>query len=148
MAKTLFSHINAIFENQDKKYFEKLDESDKKTYSQFMVNRFLSMRMQYVPVVNEIQKYWSILGDREQYLFYSQLLPRGKQWNPYIKAKKVSSYEKWVIELIAKHYEVSIKEAETYVDIFYLNDENKLQLKEICEMRGISTKLIKQLKLG
>ena len=40
MAKTLFEHINAITQTQDKKYWDKLDESDRKSWSNYMVTSF------------------------------------------------------------------------------------------------------------
>ena len=39
MAKTLFDHIKAVTQFQDPKYWDKLEETDKKTWSNYMVQR-------------------------------------------------------------------------------------------------------------
>ena len=42
-----------------------------------MVNRFLSMKMDWIEVVNEFQKY--NLKPKELYKLYINVLPKGKQ---------------------------------------------------------------------
>ena len=64
MAKTLFDHLSHICEKQNLNYYDTLDEVDKKTFSIYMINRFLSMNIDYLPVVNEIQQYWDQLTPR------------------------------------------------------------------------------------
>ena len=44
MAATLFDHITQITNVQNPKYWDTLDESDRKTWSNYMVLRFLSMK--------------------------------------------------------------------------------------------------------
>ena len=66
--KSLFDHINQITSVQHKTYWSKLSEEDKKTFSNFMVNRFLSMKMDWIEVVNEFQKY--NLKPKELYKLY------------------------------------------------------------------------------
>ena len=109
-----------------------------------MLHRFLSMNVNYAPIVNELQKYPSI-PDRAHYQFLTNILPRGKQYNKYIKGSKDEKYEKWLVELVAKHYQVSKVEAITYLEIYYA--QNKNGLRELCEMYGIGKKELKQVKL-
>ena len=42
---------------QTKNYRENLNDADRKTWSNYMVHRFLSMNMNWVDIVNELQKY-------------------------------------------------------------------------------------------
>ena len=58
MAQNLFDHIKQITNVQNPMYWESLDDGDKKTWSNYMVHRFLSMKSEWLVVVNEIQKYW------------------------------------------------------------------------------------------
>ena len=51
--KGLFDHINQITSNQTNDYWNTLTESDKKTWSNYMINRFLSMKMEWTDFVNE-----------------------------------------------------------------------------------------------
>lgn len=145
MSKTLFEHLNAIYEKQDKNYWNDLEDADRKSFSVYMVNRFISMNSDYLPVVNEIQQYWGQVGPREVYLFYSQLLPKKRQFNKYIKGSKDSfQYEDWVRERIAQHYQVSETEAENYLRILYLSTEGKTYLRELLEGYGADVKSLKK----
>ena len=143
MAKTLFDHINAIYLEQKKNYFSGLDDGEKRTYSNYMVNRFLSMNIHQLPLVNEIQKY--NLPSDVHYLFFATTIPRGKQYNKYVKAAKEAKYEDWLVDLVAGHYCVSEIEAVSYLDIYY--DQDKPALRELCEKYGIDNKVLKKAKL-
>ena len=141
--KGLFDHIEAIYTNQRSDYFDTLTDADKKSYSNYMVNRFISMNPHQVPFVNEIQKY--NLDSKLHYLFYSQVLPKGKQFNKYIKKTKEVKYEDWLIDIIIKHFSVSVVEAEEYLEIYY--KQNKSALKMLCEAYGVDSKKLKKAKL-
>lgn len=141
--KGLFEHIDAIYTNQRSDYFDTLTEADKKSYSNYMVNRFISMNPHQVPFVNEIQKY--NLDSKLHYLFYSQVLPKGKQFNKYIKKTKEVKYEDWLIDIVTKHFSVSVVEAEEYLEIYY--KQNKSALKMLCEAYGVDSKKLKKAKL-
>ncbi len=143
MAKTLFDHINAIYLEQKKNYFSGLDDGEKRTYSNYMVNRFLSMNIHQLPLVNEIQKY--TLPSDVHYLFFATTIPRGKQYNKYVKAAKETKYEDWLIDLVAGHYCVSQDEAKSYLNIYY--NDGKQALRELCEKYGVDPKVIKKAKL-
>ena len=52
--KTLFDHINHIREKKNEKYFDTLTDEDKKTFVNYMVNRFLSMDMNLIEAIDEI----------------------------------------------------------------------------------------------
>ena len=58
--KTLFDHIKQVTNVQNQLYWDELSESDKKTWSNYMVHRFLSMKADWIEVVNEIQQYWEL----------------------------------------------------------------------------------------
>ena len=55
--KSLFDHVNQVTSVQNPNYWEEISEEDKKSWSNYMVHRFLSMKMEWVEVVNELQKY-------------------------------------------------------------------------------------------
>lgn len=141
--KALFDHIDAIYTNQKVDYFDTLSDTDKKSYNNYMVNRFLSMNPHQLPFVNEIQKY--NLDTKSHYLFFSQILPRGKQFNKYVKKTKEVKYEDWLVDIVTRHYNVSVLEAEEYLEIYY--KQNKSALKMLCEAYGVDSKRIKKAKL-
>jgi len=147
MAKTPFDHINAIYGNQRIDYFDTLSNADKKTFSPYVINMGISMNPDFLPVVNEANKYWDQLDARSLYLLYSQALPKGKYYNKWVKGKKDSTYEPWLVELVAKKYEVSESEAKDYLELFYKTDEGRESLRSICEGYGLDNKKIKKAKL-
>lgn len=144
--KTLYNHVDAIYTDQSLEYYDNLSVEDRKSFGIFMINRFISMGMDFVEIVNEIQKHWGIVKERDVYLFYSQILPRGKQWNKYIKAKggKEKKYEEWVLKLLAEYYSVSQMEAAMYLETFMKTSEGKKALKEIFESYGVEPRKIKK----
>ena len=55
--KSLFDHINEVRVGKNPKYFETLSDADKKTWSNYMVCRFLSMQMDFVDSINDLHKH-------------------------------------------------------------------------------------------
>ena len=55
--KSLFDHINQITATQNPNYWDEISDEDKKSWSNYMVNRFLSMNSDWMELVNELQKY-------------------------------------------------------------------------------------------
>jgi len=148
MAKSLFDHINAICKDQNKKYWDTLDESDKKTWSNYMVFRFLSMNPDFVPVVAQIQPILQEVPPKALYLALIDIIPKGRYFLKYIKPKSADKYEEWLIELVSKYYEVSKLEAEDYLKILYETRNGREKVKELCENYGVETKQITKLKLN
>ena len=77
--KSLFDHITHITQRQTKNYFEDINDADRKTWSNYMVNRFLSMNSNWTDLVNEIQKYK--LKPKDLYRLYIEILPKKRSQN-------------------------------------------------------------------
>lgn len=148
MAATLFDHIKAITQIQDKKYWDNLDESDKKTWSNFMVFRFLSMNPDWVTMVAQLQPYLQEVPPKACYLALIDIIPKTRAFLKYMKPKGEDKYEKWLIELVSKHYQTSLLQSEDYLKILYNTRDGRTKLKELCEMYGIESKEITKLKLN
>jgi hypothetical protein len=147
MAKSLFDHIKAITSEQDPKYWDKLDESDRKTFSNFMVHRFLSMNPDWIQFLSELQPYTEKLEPKQLYLALIGILPKGKYYLRYVKGKKDDVYEGWLVDLIVKDYQCSIRQGEEYLEILYSTKEGREHIKYICEKYGVESKEITKLKL-
>ena len=145
--KTLFDHIKAITSEQDPKYWDKLEEADKKTFSNYMIHRFLSMNPDWIEILSEIQPYTQTLEPKQLYLVMIGLLPKGRHYLKYTKGKNDTKYESWLIDLIKKDFLCSKKEAEDYTEILYSTREGRENIKYICEKYGIEKKQITKLKL-
>jgi AAA+ ATPase superfamily predicted ATPase len=146
-AATLFDHIKQVTDIQDPKYWDKLEEGDKKTFSNYMVFRFLSMKYEWVELIADLQPYLQEIPPKTLYLTLIDLIPKSRTFLKYMKPTKSEDYEGWIIDLVAMKYEVSKLEAEEYVKILYAIKEGHQRLKEIAEGYGVDTKLIKKLKL-
>ena len=127
---TLFDWINQILVH--KKDWDKFEESDHKSFQPYMINRFLSMDMEFLEIVNHFQKYSiGILEPKEVYKWYCKVLPKGKRYNKYIKSKKHKKYDQELINILCDYFEDSKRNIIEYIDFM-----NKKQLKEILKMYG------------
>ncbi len=147
MAKTLFDHINAITQDKNPKYWDTLEDADKKTWSNYMILRFLSMKPEWIELIADIQPYIQEAPPKAMYLALIDLIPKTRAFLKYMKPANADKYEGWVIELVGRKYEVSLTEAEEYVHILYQTNNGKQHIKEICEMYGTDPKQITKLKL-
>ena len=106
--KSLFDHINQITTTQNPNYWDEISDEDKKSWSNYMVNRFLSMNSDWMELVNELQKY--NLQPKELYKLYTNILPKGKRWLRYMKGKNDMDYPEWLINIVRNNDECSRKE--------------------------------------
>lgn len=138
-AKGLFDHINHLRQEQDPKYFSTLSDADKKSWSNYMVCRFLSMQPELLEYINEIQKFSSLSPDK----FYQLLLlivPQGRAYFPYIKSKNDKKWSKELMVLLRNHFEESERNIEEYLEILHADD-----LRKIVGLYGYSEKEIETL---
>lgn len=145
--KKLFDHLNAITSEQDPKYFDKLSEEDLKSWSNFMINRFLSMKPEWVEMIATLLPLTQTLQPKEMYKLYISVIPKGKYFLKYIKGKGEDKYEEFLVELIKKDFQCSEKEANEYIEVLYSTREGRENIKYICEKYGTDKKQITKLKL-
>lgn len=146
-AKTLFDHLKQITDIQHPKYWDELDEGSKKTWSNYMVFRFLSMKYEWTELIADLQPYLQEIPPKTLYLTLIDALPKSRTFLKYMKPNKGEDYEDWIIDLVAMKYEVSKLEAEEYVKILYSIKEGHQRLKELAQNYGVEEKVIKKLKL-
>ena len=143
--KSLFDHVNQITSVQNSNYWEDISDEDKKTWSNYMVNRFLSMKSDWIELVNEVQKY--PLEPKELYKVYTSILPKKKQWLRYIKGDKKMDYPKWVYEIVAKDMQVSMREAVSAVEMYDMSHGGQAELGDILLKYGTEEKEVRKLGL-
>ena len=145
--RTLFDHITNITSVQNPKYWDNLEDADKKTWSNYMVHRFLSMNSDWIEILSEIQPYTQVLTPHQLYLTLIGILPKGRHYLKYTKGKKSDKYESWFVDLLIQEFNCSSIEAEDYCEILYSTKEGRENIKYICEKYGIDKKQITKLKL-
>ena len=127
---TIFDLIGGLTDK--KREWKKWSETDQKKFSPFIVNRWLSMRMELTELVNELQTYTiGLLRPQETYRLYHELLPTNKSFAKYIKGKSEDKFDKDLIAQLAEHYQVSKSEAGDYADLL-----DKVALDRIITMYG------------
>ena len=132
---TIFDWLNEISYN--KRPWSSFSSEDHESFNPYMINRFISMKENYIDFVNTIQKY--SINKESLYNYYCQLIPKRKTFFRYIKPKK-STLNSNLITILAKYFELSEREIR---DSYYLIGKDYSQ--NILQNIGIDDKQIKKL---
>jgi hypothetical protein len=115
-AKSIFDHLSGIKEK--KTSWESLTDMDKKSFSPFIINRWLSMNIGLLPIVNILQKYTiGLLSARDTYKVYLDFLPKQKTFDKYIKGKADGKYNTDMLKYLSTWYSVSQREVIGYMEL-------------------------------
>lgn len=147
MAKNLFDHIKGVTFRKTK--WEDLSDEDKSSWNNYMINRFFSMEVELIELINEVQKYSSgILTSEFYYKLLNDVLPKQSFYLKYIKSKNKLELDVEFVEIFCNHYQLSKREVYEYIK--YLRDINSTELLDILKMYGTKEtdieKFQKQLK--
>ena len=132
---TIFDWLNEI--SYSKRPWSLFNNEDRESFNPYMINRFISMKENYIDFVNTIQKY--PINKESLYNYYCQLIPKRKTFFRYIKPKK-STLNSNLITILAKYFELSEREIR---DSYYLVGKDYSQ--NILQNIGIDDKQIKKL---
>lgn len=139
----IFDFINGM--TRDKKNWDSFSEMDKKAFSPYMVNRWLSMDLALVDMVNIFQQYTiGQLESREVYNLYSGILPKSTLYLKYVKGKKSDKYHPELVEFMKLYYNVSKSEIYDYLDIMMNTPEGVEKIIDILQKYGNDEKKIKK----
>ena len=134
--KTIFDLLADI--NYNKVKWEKQLERDKKLFSPFMINRFLSMDIYIIDMVNEIQFTCNGLSPEDIYKIYLDILPKRKFFSKYIGVKKEAENAK-LIEFFSMYLSISKRDIEDAISRM-----EKDEIVSELEKYGLTKKEIKQ----
>ena len=124
-----------------KKHWNDFTEDEQKKFSPFIINRWLSMDIEFIEIVNYFQKYAiGTLEPREVYKWYCDVLPKGKRFNKYIKGKKSKKYDKELLKVLSNHFQCSKSNILDCIELI-----NKNELITILENYGIDSKQVKRM---
>lgn len=143
----LFDHINAVTAVQDPNYFKKISEEDKKTWSNYMIIRYLSMSYELVEMIAELQSLIQEMPPEILYKTLIDLVPKKKYYLKWMKGKKTTDYEDFLYDVMVKEYAESREHIEEYLDILYETRQGREEIQELCIKYGIDKKEITKLKL-
>lgn len=111
--KDLWGWLNEI--TLHKTSIEEISEESWEKWNSYVINRYVSMDIRYIELVNYIQ---TIPYDNKKQLYqiYREMIPKQKTFFKYLKTTKRKKNMD-VLDYIAKHFECSLGEAEEYLDI-------------------------------
>jgi hypothetical protein len=142
-AASLFDHLSFITDKKRK--WETLTEADQKSFSPYLINRWLSMTPELIEYVDMFQRYTiGLLATKDVYKLYYDFLPKKKFFSKYVKGKKHSEYNEDLIRIVQEHLQISELEATDYVEILKIREKD-LIFKELLERYGKDEKEIKKL---
>jgi len=140
--KNIFDFLKNICFTKDKDFFNELSETEKKDYSIYMLQRFISMEPKYICFISLVDKYAFNCLDKKMYdRLMLEILPKKNIFFKYIKKDKKKEKDDIVIECLVKKYEVSKQQAQEYSKL--LSKEDK---QELLESFGVEERITKKIK--
>ena len=134
---TIFDWLNEI--TSSKRSWDEFTDIDRESFNPYMINRFISMKREYVDIVNISQKY--VLPKRKLYEFYCGLLPKSKSFFRYVKSNRSINQEQ--VNALSKYYMCSTREI---IDVLPLLEEQEIE-RTFNETQGyVATKKTKKKK--
>lgn len=134
---TIFDWLNEI--TSSKRSWDEFTDVDRESFNPYMISRFISMKREYIDIVNITQKY--VLPKRKLYEFYCGLLPKSKSFFRYVKSTKSINQEQ--VNALSKYYMCSTREI---IDVLPLLEEQEIE-RTFNETQGyVATKKTKKKK--
>lgn len=116
----LFDYLNALTHKKEDLDFN--NDEVRKGYNNYIINRFISMSEVYVPVVDEINRY--DLPKSTHFRYFHAFMPKRKHYFKYIKKHKDLTVDEK--KIIAKHFEVGLRDAEKYIEVLDQKELNSI----------------------
>ena len=139
---TLFEWLNEI--TLYKTAPEDISQDSWDKWNSYMIHRYVSMNMDYIDVVNYVQKV-NPQSKKQIYSIYREMLPKRKVYLKYVKNQNKKNNQE-LAGYIADYLECSLGEADEY--IYLLKDTG---VRDILWKMGVeedeTEKLIKKAKL-
>ena len=135
---TIFNWLNEI--TVKKSPPNSFTEEDWNGWNSYMVHRFLSMNMNYIDIVNFVQKI-NPQNKKEIYTIYREMIPKRKIWNKYKKNQNKKDTAE-LSKIIASKLLVGNNEASTYIPLLGKSGVTEL-LSDLGYEKKEITKLIK-----
>jgi hypothetical protein len=139
---TIFEWLNEITINKTPP--ENFSQESWDKWNSYMIHRYLSMNMDYIDIVNYVQKI-NPQSKKQIYTIYREMIPKKKVWLKYVKNEDKKNYKE-IAEYVADYLECSLGEADLYIDIL-----QEVGVRSILWKMGVdedeTEKLIKKAKL-
>ena len=136
---TLFDWLKEI--NYKKSPPDQFTTDDWKSFTPFMINRYLSLHPELIVLVNEVQML-NTTNKRVLYNAYRHLLPQQSRFAKYIKGR-VGKVNNELVEIVGRYFEIGKKESKEYIKMLTFKE-----LSGIVGLYGYTNKQIKKIVNG
>lgn len=138
---TIFDWIKEILIN--KSDWNSFSELDKKEFNVYMINRILSMDINFIELVNDLQTISYYLDKEILYKLYCGIFFRNNAFIKYVKSNddKDNKYKKEDIDQLSRLFKLGSKDVRDYLDILY---SKKKEYKEYIDRIIHHEKIIKK----
>lgn len=136
--KTIFDIFNSL--TFEKVQWKDLSESDRKSVQPYMLNRLLSMNLDFIDFIAEVQPITDSMTSEQYYKFYLDILPKKKTFNKYIKSKtELDTNQDKILKVLSERFNISKVEAKNYLQL----PNSKHMIKEFLHGMGYTDKQCK-----
>jgi hypothetical protein len=94
---------------------QEISEKSWEKWNTFMICRYLSMDINYIDIVNYVQKI-NPQSKKQIYTIYKEMIPKKKVYLKYVKNENKKNYKE-LAEYIADYLECGLGEADEYIPI-------------------------------
>lgn len=146
-SKNLFDHLRELTEGTDEHYWTDLTGGEKVEFQPFIVNRFLSMNVDWIDLVDDLQRYTiGILPKNLVFALYHEILPKGRVYLKYVKGKSKATIPDALETMLMRYFECSPKEMREHFDLLMRSEQGKTFLVELMQAYGTQEKELKKLR--
>lgn len=110
---TIFDVLSAI--ELEKQPWIELSDEFKNAYNQFMLNRFISSKKQYLPIIAKLSTLK--LTNEQHYVFLCSLINKQKHYFDYKSYKVKKNIDENSINAVMKEFNVSRRTAKEYIEL-------------------------------
>jgi len=136
---TLFDWLKEI--NYKKSDPNQFTNDDWKSFTPFMINRYLSLHPELIVLVNEVQML-NTTNKKVLYNAYRHLLPKQSRFAKYIKGR-VGKVNTELVDVVSRYFEIGKKETKEYIKML-----SRTELSSIVGLYGYTNKQIKKIVNG
>lgn len=145
--KGIFDHLRELTEGKDETYWSNLSGKERMEFSPYMVNRFLSMNVEWIDLIDDLQRYTiGFLPKSLVFEFYRDTLPKGKVFLKYVKGKGKADIPDALADMLMRYFKCSKKEMEEYFDILMRSEQGQQFIVELMQGYGTPEKELKKLR--
>ncbi len=119
--KRFKDHIKQITWIKDKDYYKTLTPEERKSFSPWLILKYLSFCYELVPILGEYTPKMSMLNPEQVYKVLIGIIPKGEYKFKVLNRKKKKGvvYSGDMIELLSKEYECSSETSKEYIEILF-----------------------------